>query len=313
MINLDSTKVHSRTLPAMFDTKAAADKAVRDLAGAGIPREHISLIGSGTTTSAKTTGGEKGFLDSLRDFLMPEEDRAYANGLRRGDYLASVRSDEANYTKVMDILDSDGAIDLDAREASWRSEGWTGYQVGATGLAGADAGRTAYATSSSGGIGAAKRTATTGAASGALTLAAGEEEVIPVYEEQLRIGKRDVSHGRVRLRSYVVETPVTEQVALHSEQVGIERHPVGRSVSATDAAFKDRTIEAEEYAEEAVVQKEVRLKEEIGLRKVVEERTQTVSDKVRHTEIEIKDERGTVKRDATSTIGAIPKPCNPKV
>ncbi len=57
MINLDSTEVHSRTLTAIFDTKAAADKAVRDLAGAGIPREHISLIGSGTT-SARTTGGE---------------------------------------------------------------------------------------------------------------------------------------------------------------------------------------------------------------------------------------------------------------
>lgn len=312
MINLDSIEVHSRTLPATFDTKAAADKAVRDLAWAGTSREHISLIGSGTT-SAKTTGGEKGFLDSSMDFFMPEEDRAYANGLRRGGHLVSVRSDEAKYTKVMDILDTDGAIDLDACEASWRSEGWTGYQVGATGLAAAGAGRTAYGTSSTGGIGAATRTATTGAASGARKLAAGEEEVIPVYEEQLRIGKRDVSHGRVRLRSYVVETPVTERVALHSEHVEIERHPVGRPVSATDAAFRDRTIEAEEYAEEAVVQKEVRLKEEIGLRKVVEERTQTMSDKVRHTEIEIEDERGTVKRDATSTVGAIPKPRNPKI
>ncbi len=32
MINLDSTEVHSRTLPAIFDTKAAADKAVNRLA-----------------------------------------------------------------------------------------------------------------------------------------------------------------------------------------------------------------------------------------------------------------------------------------
>ena len=44
MINLDSTEVHSRTLAAIFDTKVAADKAVRDLAGAGIPREHLSKV-----------------------------------------------------------------------------------------------------------------------------------------------------------------------------------------------------------------------------------------------------------------------------
>jgi uncharacterized protein (TIGR02271 family) len=76
---------------------------------------------------------------------------------------------------------------------------------------------------------------------------------VPVYEEQLRVGKRDVSHGRVRIRSYVVETPVNEQVRLRSESVQIERKPVDRPVAAGDALFQDRVIEAEERAEEAVV------------------------------------------------------------
>jgi hypothetical protein len=49
------------------------------------------------------------------------------------------------------------------------------------------------------------------------------EEVIPVAEERLRVGKRDVSHGRVRIRSYVVETPVEEQVTLREERVAVER------------------------------------------------------------------------------------------
>jgi Domain of unknown function (DUF2382) len=39
-------------------------------------------------------------------------------------------------------------------------------------------------------------------------LSAAEQEVIPITEEQLKVGKRDVSHGRVRVRSYVVEEPV---------------------------------------------------------------------------------------------------------
>ena len=90
---------------------------------------------------------------------------------------------------------------------------------------------------------------------------------------------------------YVVETPVQEKVGLRSEHVEIDRHPVDRAVTAADVAFQDRTIELEEFAEEAVVAKEVRVKEEIGLRKVAEQRTETVSDTVRRTEVEIEDER----------------------
>jgi hypothetical protein len=39
---------------------------------------------------------------------------------------------------------------------------------------------------------------------------ASDDEVIPVAEEELHVGKRDVSHGRVRIRSYVVEGPVSK-------------------------------------------------------------------------------------------------------
>ena len=62
-----------------------------------------------------------------------------------------------------------------------------------------------------------------------------------------------MNHGRVRIRSYVVETPVNEQVRLHSESVQVERKPVDRPIAAGDALFQDRVIEAEERAEEAVV------------------------------------------------------------
>ena len=61
-----------------------------------------------------------------------------------------------------------------------------------------------------------------------MATAAGTEEVVPVYEEQLRVGKRDVSHGRVRIGSYVVETPVNEQVRKEWREVGcrLEATPV---------------------------------------------------------------------------------------
>ena len=58
-----------------------------------------------------------------------------------------------------------------------------------------------------------------------------------------------------------------------------------------DVAFQDRTIEAEEHTEEAVVGKEARVTEEISLRKEGSDRQETISDTVRKTEVEIEDDR----------------------
>ena len=116
---------------------------------------------------------------------------------------------------------------------------------------------------------------------------------IPIIEERLRVGKREAGHGRVRIRSYVVETPVQEQVTLRQEHVQVERRPVDRPVTGTEAAFGERTVEATERWEEAVISKEARVTEEVSLRKTAEERTETVRDTVRRTEVEVDDDRKT--------------------
>jgi uncharacterized protein (TIGR02271 family) len=126
---------------------------------------------------------------------------------------------------------------------------------------------------------------------------AGGEERIPVVEERLSVGKRQAGQGRVRVRSYVVETPVQEQVMLRKEDVQVERRPVDRPMAAGDDAFRERTIEATETSEEAVVSKEARVTEEVVVRKTAEERTETVRDTVRRTEVEVEDERG--RREGT--------------
>lgn len=95
----------------------------------------------------------------------------------------------------------------------------------------------------------------------------------------------------MRVRSYVVEDAVSQDVNLRSERVEVERRAVDRPVAGLDDAFQDRTIELEETAEEAVVSKEARVKEEIDLKRLTENHTQTVSDTVRRTEVEIEDER----------------------
>ena len=112
-----------------------------------------------------------------------------------------------------------------------------------------------------------------------------------MVEEQVRVGKREVGRGSVRVRSYVVERPVEEQVSLTDERVTIERRPVDREVSSGDVAFQEREIEAVERGEEAVVSKTARVTEEIGIRKDVDSRTETVRDTVRKTEVEVDDDR----------------------
>jgi uncharacterized protein (TIGR02271 family) len=117
------------------------------------------------------------------------------------------------------------------------------------------------------------------------------EEAIPIVEEELNVGKRQVEGGRVRVRSYVVETPVQEQVNLREERVHVERRPTDRPLTGSENLFQDHTIEVEEKSEEAVVSKDARVKEELVVKKDVEQRTETVSDTVRRTEVEVDDDR----------------------
>jgi uncharacterized protein (TIGR02271 family) len=282
----------NRTITAFFDRREDAEEAVSRLVTAGISSDRIRLVpgqdkSAGTgTSSSYSAENEGGFWDALKDLFLPDEDRhTYAEGLRRGGYLVTVMAGTSEYDTALDILDDEGTIDVSERESAWRSEGWTGYE-GRSGRSSA-----AYGSSASGlgatqtGLGTAGYSARTGTS--------GTEEVIPVVDEELRVGKRDVSHGRVRVRSYVVETPVSEQVNLREEDVSIQRRPVDRAVSGDEGLFRDRTIELEEHAEEAVVAKEARVREELVINKDVRERTETISDTVRHTEVEVDDDRAT--------------------
>lgn len=116
------------------------------------------------------------------------------------------------------------------------------------------------------------------------------EERIPIVEEHIRVGKRTVETGGVRVQSRVVEAPVHEQVRLRDEQIEVERRPVsGESVARGDAGglFRDRTVEMTETDEQAVVAKEAIVKEELVVRKDVSERQEQIDDTVRRTEVDV--------------------------
>lgn len=119
------------------------------------------------------------------------------------------------------------------------------------------------------------------------TQAGTREERIPVVEEELAVGKRMVERGHVRVRSRVVEKPVSEQVRLREERVDVERRPVNAPVADADRLLRDRDVEFTERGEEAVIGKRARVTEEVIVHKDVGERTENVQDTVRHTQVDV--------------------------
>ena len=103
--------------------------------------------------------------------------------------------------------------------------------------------------------------------------------MIPVVEEDLSVGKREVERGHVRIFSRVTEHPVEESVRLREEKVTVERRPADRPATDADfaAAGKD-VIEMTETAEEPVVSKRARVVEEVVVQKEATERTRRRSE-----------------------------------
>jgi uncharacterized membrane protein len=98
------------TLPVVGPVLAAGPIAAA-LAGAGI---------------GATTGGIVG---ALTEAGVPEDEaQQYAEGVRRGDVLVTVRTDAAHAEPARKIMDENGAVEMGRRVWGWRNRGWTGYQ-----------------------------------------------------------------------------------------------------------------------------------------------------------------------------------------
>ncbi|HWN52721.1 MAG TPA: YsnF/AvaK domain-containing protein [Xanthobacteraceae bacterium] len=268
-------------ISAFFDSRPEAVRAVDELVKAGIPRSSVRLLPETDTPATKATGSydrnrdDKGFWASLGDFFLPDNDRhTYAEAMHRGSIMVSAAVDPAHGDKAEAILEKHGTVNIDEREASWRKEGWNGYPAGSA-VAGAG-----------------KTTSTPLPGSPA----SNEGGIIPVVEEQLKVGRRQVTGGRVKVRSYVVETPVQEQVNLRTESVNVDRRPADRAVAAEEDAFRERTVEAHANSEEAIVSKTARVTGEVVVKKEAGQRIETVSDTVRSTKVDVEDERAPAAR-----------------
>jgi len=286
-----------------------------------------SLTGVGEQTGNDAgTARKQGFFERLFGGLDADDDHIsqYSEAMQRGHCVVVVDSvSDDRVDQAAQIMSQHGAFDIDERAASWRSGGATSG-ISGTGTTTSDTTNRWDSTTTTTGESlperagdamqrganavtrGAKRVAeaitpgltdndrtsdTTLRAADATARDVAEGTRIPVVEEQLEVGKRRVQRGGVRVYTRMTERPVEEQVTLREEHARVERRPVDRAATDADlnTAFKEGTIEVQETAEQAVVQKTARVVEEVEVGKEVSERTETVNDTVRRTEVEVED------------------------
>jgi uncharacterized protein (TIGR02271 family) len=294
----------SSTITAMFDSRSDAEAAKARLESANVDAEHVHIhdkTSSGHREQGYSTHEDRGVWDSIKNAFLPDEDRhTYEEGLRRGGVLLTADVDDDRVDEAVRVLEGAGSIDIDDRSSQWRSSGWD-YSAPAAGAAHGAFGSNAPA------IGGGDDRAMGGVGSTDHVGSSEREEVIPVVEEQLVVGKRDVNRGGVRVRSYVTETPVHEQIRLRNERVNVERRSVDLPLSAADGdAFRERSIDMMARGEEAVVGKNARVVEEVVVSKTAEEHVENIDDTVRKTDVEV-DRDSDVDTSTGSTFGTTTK------
>lgn len=264
----------AQTVIGLFDDATSAQNAVQALLSNGFNRDHIdvsniaanenrSTTDSYYTGSNTSTGSDTG--DSISNFfssLFGGDDtssRSYSEVARNSNAIVTVHAPSADLAhSAAQILDNHGAIDVDERYSQQYGSNTT------------------------------QTTANT--LTSQQTARADGDVSIPVVEEDLQVGKREVETGGVRLRSRIFERPVEESVRLREERVFVNRQPVDRAATEADfQTFKEGEIELTERAEVPVVNKEARVVEEISVGKEVEEHTETVRDTVRKTDVEVEE------------------------
>jgi uncharacterized protein (TIGR02271 family) len=114
--------------------------------------------------------------------------------------------------------------------------------------------------------------------------------VIPIVEEELSIGKREIDAGGVRVATHVSSRPVAKSVTVIEERINVERRVVDRPIDDGQAdTFRDRSLEIKASAEEPVITKRAHVVEEIRIHKDRTERVEAVTDTLRHTEVELSE------------------------
>jgi stress response protein YsnF len=257
--------MQGQCIVALYESRDDAEQAYRAICEAGIPEDNVRISGNGmnpsggatadigaaSTGSVPSTSHRGGLLDWLFGTNVPEEhQRAYNSRISGGHAAVSVYVEDApsiaSTTAIEDMLEQYHPVDLHFGEEQMS-------------------------------------TATNSLAQQQGQVGSRDEQVIPLTEEELKVGKRTTEQVR-RVRTYVVEQPVQENVTLHDERVVVEKRP---STGASSGEPAEREYEVREHHEEPVVEKRTKADEELVIRKEQSDRTEQVRDTVKKTRADI--------------------------
>ncbi len=292
-----------QTVVGVFDTVNEAQEARDALVDSGFDISEVRMqsnpatqTGDTLTTTDRTITGttasheDEGFMAGIGRFfseLFGSDDNEhaghYSEAVRRGSTVVAVTvSDSERVDQARSLLAAAGAVDIDKRSEGWREEGYEGFDPSAQPYHPDQiaAERSRYQNNS------------LRSSDDLLTPDASRQvaqgTVLPVVREELEVGKREVDLGTVRVFSRTETRPVEEQVQLREERADIERRTVDRPATEADLkAFEGGSIEIHETAERAVVSKTARVVEEVVVGTDASTRTETVTDQVRNTVVDV--------------------------
>jgi len=300
------------TVVGVYDSYAQAQNVMNELLACGFSRDEIQLSPeTSDRTSTQAGDADSGQHSGIGHFfrslfgMEDEEDRQhhdiYAEAMRRGSCVVTVyAANEQERERAVDVMNRFDAVDISERESQWRSQGWTGYDQSAPMLTDSEIekDRALYGQSRT------QSMDTQDMGTQRMDTQQSGETRIPVVQEELRVGKRAVQRGGVRIYQRMTEKPVQESVQLREEHVNVERHPVDQPATEADMnALKEGAIELRETAEEPVVSKTARVVEEVVVGKEATERTENINDTVRRTEVDV-EQMGASDRSATGATTA---------
>lgn len=124
----ESAPTHRNALGDFVDDRTGKNVADKE------DRLHRTALGDfvddqghrlGHDEDAHADHDHRGAWDKIVGFFSGDS-HVYEEGLRRGGHLLTVHVADGDVDRASEILDEDGVVDLDERQASWRNQGWSG-------------------------------------------------------------------------------------------------------------------------------------------------------------------------------------------
>ena len=245
---------------ALYDRAEKAQDAARALESSGFDTSDIH-VSDGEFLRDKDVRDSSVWQRLFGRSISDQESTAFRRTIHSGGAVLTLRTPDTEVNRAMKILNVHGPMNLHDRFTSTQTSTAT-----------------------------AQTSATPSTETGRLN--ATEEEVLRLAEERIEVSKRQVATGKSRIRRFVTEKPVEQQITLHEEHYEVARREIQdpkltKGIDGKDIDWKDQIIEVTETREQPVVTKTARIAEEVVIRRRGSDHVETIRDTVRRQQLQV--------------------------